>query len=224
MKKKIFAFIFARKNSKRVKNKNIRKINNIELINYTFNLAKKIKLIDKIFVSTDSKKIIDLAKKKKINYILRPKKLCTSGSSEILSWKHSIKFLEKKGEKFDYFLSLPSTSPLRNQVDIMNLIKNFSTFKSDLAITVTKTNRIPYFNMVKINKGGFVKIAEKKKNYSKKNLFDITTVGYISTPEYILKSKNIFKGKVRSILVPRERALDIDDEYDLKLAKLLLKK
>ena len=65
MKKKIFAFIFARKNSKRVKNKNIRKINNIELINYTFNLAKKIKLIDKIFVSTDSKKIIDLAKKKK---------------------------------------------------------------------------------------------------------------------------------------------------------------
>ena len=78
MKKKIFAFIFARKNSKRVKNKNIRKINNIELINYTFNLAKKIKLIDKIFVSTDSKKIIDLAKKKKINYILRPKKLSKS--------------------------------------------------------------------------------------------------------------------------------------------------
>ena len=68
MKKKIFAFVFARKNSKRVKNKNIRKINNIELINYTFNLAKKIKLIDKIFVSTDSKKIIDLAKKKKSLY------------------------------------------------------------------------------------------------------------------------------------------------------------
>ena len=58
MKKKIFAFIFARKNSKRVKNKNIRKINNSELINYTFDLAKKIKLIDKIFVSTDSKKLL----------------------------------------------------------------------------------------------------------------------------------------------------------------------
>ena len=66
MKKKIFAFIFARKNSIRVKNKNIRKINNSELINYTFDLAKKIKLIDKIFVSTDSKKIINLAKKKKL--------------------------------------------------------------------------------------------------------------------------------------------------------------
>ena len=65
MKKKIYAFIFARKNSKRVKNKNIRKINNIELINHTINLAKKIKSIDKIFVSTDSKKIISLAQKKK---------------------------------------------------------------------------------------------------------------------------------------------------------------
>tara|TARA_B100001248_G_scaffold252661_1_gene229067 strand:+ start:3439 stop:4113 length:675 start_codon:yes stop_codon:yes gene_type:complete len=224
MKKKIFAFIFARENSKRVKNKNIRKINDNELINFTIDLAKKIKLIDKIFVSTDSKKIINLAKKKNINYILRPKKLCTSYSQEILSWKHSIKFLEKKGEKFDYFLSLPPTSPLRNKEDILKLIKNFSKFKSDLTITVTKTNRIPYFNMVKINKFGFVNIAEKKKNYSKKNIFDITTVGYISTPKYILKSKNIFKGKVRSILIPRERALDIDDEYDLKLAKLLLKK
>lgn len=224
MKKKIFAFIFARKNSIRVKNKNIRKINNSELINYTFDLAKKIKLIDKIFVSTDSKKIINLAKKKKIDYILRPKKLCTSFSQEILSWKHAIEFLKKRGEKFDYFLSLPPTSPLRNQDDILKLIKNFSKLKSDLTITVTKTNRIPYFNMIKINKYGLVSIAEKQKDYSKKNIFDITTVGYISTPKYILKSKNIFKGKVRSILVPRERALDIDDEYDLKLAKLLLKK
>ena len=119
---------------------------------------------------------------------------------------------------------MPTTSPLRNKQDILKLIKNFSRFKSDLTITVTKTNRIPYFNMVKINKNGFVSIAEKKKKYSKKNIFDITTVGYISTPKYILKSKNIFKGKVRSILIPRDRALDIDDEYDLKLAKLLLKK
>ena len=39
-----------------------------------------------------------------------------------------------------------------------------------------------------------------------------------------IKEIDIFKGKVRSILVPRERALDIDDEYDLKLAKLFLKK
>ena len=224
MKKKIYAFIFARKNSKRVKNKNIRKINNIELINHTINLAKKIKSIDKIFVSTDSKKIISLAQKKKVECILRPKKLCTNNSQEILSWRHAINLITKKKEKFDYFLSLPTTSPLRNKQDILKLIKNFSRFKSDLTITVTKTNRIPYFNMVKINKNGFVSIAEKKKKYSKKNIFDITTVGYISTPKYILKSKNIFKGKVRSILIPRDRALDIDDEYDLKLAKLLLKK
>ena len=75
MKKKIFAFIFARKNSIRVKNKNIRKINNSELINYTFDLAKKIKLIDKIFVSTDSKKIINLAKKKKYSLYIKTKKI-----------------------------------------------------------------------------------------------------------------------------------------------------
>ena len=39
MKKKIFAFIFARGGSKRLKNKNIKLLNNKPLIYYSINLA-----------------------------------------------------------------------------------------------------------------------------------------------------------------------------------------
>ena len=48
-KKIIFAFIFARKNSKRLKNKNLRKIGKKSLIEKTINLAKSIKEVDEIF-------------------------------------------------------------------------------------------------------------------------------------------------------------------------------
>ena len=48
----------------------------------------------------------------------------------------------KKRRKFDYFLSLPPTSPLRIKKDIENLIENFLKNKSDITVTVARTNRI----------------------------------------------------------------------------------
>ena len=72
---KYIAIIPARKGSKRLKNKNITKINKKPLFNYTLDAAIKCKKIGKIIVST---KIPTLLKKnsKKIFYIKRPKYLC----------------------------------------------------------------------------------------------------------------------------------------------------
>ena len=47
-----------------------------------------------------------------------------------------------KKEKFDIFVSLPTTSPLRGKKDIIKMIKTFKRTNSDLVISVTKTNRI----------------------------------------------------------------------------------
>jgi len=57
MKKKILAIIPARGGSKRIKNKNLTKINGFPLIYYTLKYAKSSGLCDMIFVSTDDKKI-----------------------------------------------------------------------------------------------------------------------------------------------------------------------
>ena len=56
--------ILARKNSKRLKNKNILKIKNQSLIERCINFAKRIPK-SKIIVSTDSIKILNIALKKK---------------------------------------------------------------------------------------------------------------------------------------------------------------
>ena len=93
---KTFCFIFAREGSKRIPNKNLQKINNRSLLQITIDLAKKINEIDEIFVSSDSKKILDVAKKNNIKMIKRPKFLCTSKSNEFKSWKHGSQFKKKK--------------------------------------------------------------------------------------------------------------------------------
>ena len=70
----------ARGGSKQIPNKNIINLNNKPLIYYSINLAKKIKKIDKVFVSTDSPKIANISKKYGAEIIIRPSKLAKDKS------------------------------------------------------------------------------------------------------------------------------------------------
>lgn len=59
----IYAIIPARSGSKGLPNKNIRKINNRPLIDYSIQFAKKLTSVDRIFCSTDSEEYADIARK-----------------------------------------------------------------------------------------------------------------------------------------------------------------
>ena len=60
----ILIFIPARSKSKRFKNKNLKKINGVSLIEKTINFSKKIKQKKYIYLSTDSQKYANIAAKK----------------------------------------------------------------------------------------------------------------------------------------------------------------
>ena len=145
---KTYAFIFARGGSKGLSKKNIKRFNGLPLISHTIEFALNNKLIDKVFVSSEDNRILNISKKYNVEIIKRPKKLATDSSPEILSWKHAVKTLEKKNIFFDKMLILPTTCPLRANQDISKSLSLLND-KNDFVITVTKTNRSPWFNMVK---------------------------------------------------------------------------
>ena len=62
-KKKLLAIVPVRAKSQRVKNKNIKKFANSNLLEIKLKLLKKIKDIDEIVVSSDSVKMLNVAKK-----------------------------------------------------------------------------------------------------------------------------------------------------------------
>ena len=96
-KLKILAIIPARSGSKSIKNKNIRKINNLPLLSYSIKTAKKSKLINKIIVTTDSPKIRKIALQFKAEApFLRPKKISGDYSTDVEYIIHAIKELKKK--------------------------------------------------------------------------------------------------------------------------------
>jgi len=223
---KVFAFIFARGGSKGVPGKNIRNLDGKPLIAYSIEMAYSIDKISRVFVSTDDINIANVGVKYGAEIINRPVELAQDDSPEWLSWLHAINWLEDRGEFFDCFVSLPTTSPLRNETDVVNCIKMLDK-DTDIVVTMTNTSRSPNFNMLN-KKNGFVKlIAESNINYTRRQdvptIYDMTTVAYVARPNFIKNNSKIFDGKVRSVLVPKERAIDIDDEIDFKIAEILMK-
>jgi len=219
-------FIFARGGSKEIKNKNIIKIKGIPLIEYTINFAKKFK-IKNIFISTDSEKIKIIAKKNKTIVIDRPKKLATDNSPEINSWKHAINWYENKfNKKLKYFISLPTTSPLRKKKDFVNALELFKISKCDMLVAIYKPNHYPSFNIVKKLKKNNIKIYENSPNITNRqkvnDVFNIATCFYIAKRNYIMKTKNLFSGNIKGIEVNEENAFDLDTKFQLKILKKII--
>jgi len=122
--KTILCVIPARAGSKRLPNKNIKILLGKPLIAWTIQQARSSKYIDKIIVSTDSKKIATVAGKyKAIAPFLRPAKLAGSKSKMIVVLEHAINFFRKRGEYYDLIVLLQPTSPLRSVRDIDEGIK-----------------------------------------------------------------------------------------------------
>lgn len=226
-KKRIIAFIFARGGSKGLPKKNTRLLNGKPLIEYSIDVAKSISSISEVYVSTDSDEIIQIALDNKVKIIQRPKELASDTSPEWLSWQHAINYVREETGEFDIFLSLPSTSPLRNTHDVTSAIVKLKKTKSDACISVTPADRSPYFNMVKIEEDGSAKLAIEdtqvvNRRQDSPTVFDITTVVYAAKTNFISNNQSLFSGKVTTIEVPKERAIDIDDIYDLISAQSIL--
>lgn len=230
MKPYVVGFIFARGGSKGVPHKNIRLLANKPLIAYSIEKAYECSLIDRVIVSTDDTGIAKIA----LQYgaevpFMRPAELARDDSPEWLAWQHAIlSFMEiEKTFIMDVFVSLPPTSPLRAVEDINACIEKLLNSDADVVITAKVAERNPYFNMVILDEefNARLLIEDKGRVYRRQdalNLYDVTTVAYTAHPEFVLKAKSIFDGKVKVVLVPSERALDIDSEFDFKFAEFIL--
>lgn len=223
----VYAFVFARGGSKGLPRKNALKLGGIPLIAHSILKAKQVSAISKVFVSTDDPELTEIAQRYGAEVIERPAELATDTSSELDAWRHAVEFLAARGEQFDVFVSLPATSPLRSVRDIQDCIEALDE-KSDTVITVTAASRNPYFNMVIKNSDGSCEIMNKSEGgYSRRQdapeAFDITTVAYALRPDHILAGRGVLQGRVRSVEIPKERAVDIDDIWDFKLAEEIFK-
>ena len=227
----IIALICARSGSKGVPNKNIKLLAGKPLIVRSINQIKELKEINRVIVSTDSEEIANIAIDAGAEVpFMRPKKLSEDDTPEWLVWRHALESINKiDGSNPDILIIVPVTAPLRTVDDLKNCLIEYQKGNADIIITATDSNRSPYFNMVKIDKEGMANLVISPgetitRRQDTPNIYDMTTVAYVTTPKFVLENNGIFSGKVRRVHIPIERALDIDTSFDFKIAELLLSK
>tara|TARA_B100000035_G_C20938522_1_gene526369 strand:+ start:84 stop:797 length:714 start_codon:yes stop_codon:yes gene_type:complete len=234
VKNKIWAIVPARSGSQSVKHKNIIKVKGKPLMAYTILVAKKILKVDKVVVSSDSKKYLQIAKNYGADLLhLRSKKNSSNIASDLSFFKEIINFYKKSEfELPNFFLHLRPNCPVR-KIETLNqavkfFLKHSNTYSSMRSVSKMPETSYKTFeiknNKLKALCGGSYNIEKmnKPKEFFKKTYM---ANGYID----IVKVKNIIK---KSILhgnksVPFliiDPVVDIDSKNDLLYAKYLLKK
>lgn len=222
----ILGLICARAGSKRLPEKNLKTIQGKSLLALSIDHAKSCKQINKLIVSTDCPKIAAEAEKNGAEIpFMRPKYLAKDDTPEWDVWQHALKFFNNK--KIEALVITPTTSPLRNKIDIEKAINLFFSHKCDGVISVTESYRNPMFNIVKENKYKFAELAVKNKqkiyrSQDAEKFYDLTTVCYVVDPKFVLTNEHLFEGKLKLNFIPKDRSIDIDTKQDLLWARFLV--
>ena len=134
---RILGIIPARAGSKGVPCKNIRPLNGIPLVEYTFKAASSSNLLTKVMISTDDEKCIAFAKANSIDTpFIRPMYLATDNSSSLDVVRHALKHYQEKGEVFDAICLLQPTCPFRRSGFIDKAIKRFTSQDFDTLLSM----------------------------------------------------------------------------------------
>ena len=220
---RIVAIIPARSGSKGIKNKNLIKLLGNPLINYSINYAKKSKLIDRIFVSTDGENISKISKNFGAEIIKRPKKYSSDTASSDSAVIHAIKYIKQRlGYEFDIVVFLQPTTVLRKFGELDQAIQMLVKKKLDTVFssvdyqpflwTRSKNNLRPEnFN------------PKKRKRRQDISIINETGSYYITKKDAFLKSKNRFGKKILNFQSERHSILEIDQMSDLKYLIDLIK-
>ena len=230
MTKPVVAFIFARGGSKGVPRKNIRSFAGKPLIAHAIATARESALVDRVVVSTEDEEIAATAREYGAETpFLRPAELAGDRSPEILAWKHAIVSIREAGGEVGTFVSVPTTSPLRKVDDIDACIRKIAEPGTDLVLTVSPARRHPMYNMVVLDETSCVSIvmpppAVIHARQDAPAVYDVATVAYAARPAFVLETMALLGGCTRAVVVPEERAIDIDTETDFAVAEFLFQR
>lgn len=222
------AFIFARGGSKGVPHKNVFPVADKPLIAHSIESALASNSVGQVIVSTDDEQISKAAKAYGAEVLPRPAELAGDTTPEVLAWRHAIdgfpQLFTSKGAQ--PFISLPATSPLRAPEDIDAAVARFKKGGCDMVFGITPSHRNPYLNMVTIDDRDLIRIAMAGSSAVRRQdvpeMYDVTTCVYVGSADYIKNCGKLMDGRVGYVIIPPERALDIDNYYDLHLAELML--
>lgn len=226
----ILGTICCRAGSKGVRGKNFKLLAGKPLIVYTIEAARASEELDDIIVSTDSDEIAAIAEAHDVAVpFRRPSDLATDTSSKWPVFIHAVNEFEKRtGKTVTYVVDMDVTVPLKTGSDIDAAIRMaLSNPDADVVITAYEPERNPYFNMMETGDDGFARMVRTSsqpivRRQDAPHVLSLTPAAYVIKREALFRYRHWSEAKCLLSEMPRERAVDIDTEFDFRLVEFLV--
>lgn len=221
--KKVLAVIPARGGSKGVVRKNLREVGGKPLIAWTIEAALASEYVDRAILSSEDAEIMAEAERWGLDVpFTRPEELAQDNISGLDVFGHALSVLPG----YDYGVLLQPTSPLRTAQDIDGCIRLLHETGAETTLTVAEPEKSPYWMYVEREDGTLRPLIDT--DFAVRQRQDVPRVlapngaVYVAQVDYFLLH-GVFKSPaMRGYIMPRERSLDIDEEFDIKLCEWLL--
>jgi len=225
--KSILVVVPARGGSKGVKLKNIRKINGVPLVALVGHVVRQLPYVDRAVVSTDHPEIAEIAEKSGLDVpFMRPEQLSGDVVADGHVLHHALMECEKvDNRKFDIIIMLQPTSPFRKPFHVTETVEKLIKGRYDAVWTVSETDSKAHpLKQLVIRKdildfyepAGANIIARQQLT----PVYHKNGVAYVMTRDCILNKE--IKGGRTSFVVIEELMVNIDTEFDFKLAEFIL--
>jgi len=225
----ILAIIPARGGSKGIHRKNIKPLAGKPLIQYSIEAAQQSSYITDIVVSTDDDEIVSIVRQAGGDVVMRPEKLARDDSLVMDAVRHVIDEKKKTGFTCDVFILLEPTAPFRTPEDIDNTVDLLRWQNADSAATFSETDTPPT-RIWRFNNHIPEPFIEGSDPFLPRQAHP---KGYIlNGMVYVMKtsllddypdSNSFLLGKTVGHIIPSERVVDIDTEFDFLIAEQMLK-
>jgi len=215
---KIVSIIPARGSSKSIPRKNIVDFAGKPLMLWTIEQAKASALVSEIYVTSDSKEILEIADSAGVRPIIRPPELSTDIATSESALIHVLNQIKEEPE---YIVFLQATAPLRKSKDIDNAISQLIDGAADSLLSVTKA----YDYIWKESEGTISSLnfdfLQRKRRQDIKPLYYENGSIYVFKPDILEKYGNRLGGKISVYYMEPWQMVDINDNADLEWAEWL---
>lgn len=215
---KNFTFVVAvRKGSQRIKNKNIRKFGESNLLEIKIRQIRRLSKSANILLSSDCSKSIKIGKKYKAIIDKREKKFCSNS----VPMPSVYKYLAKK-VKTRYVCYLHVTSPFLKDRTLIRALKLFTKRKNSISSVVTVSNVKEY--LWKNKKALNYNPNKHPRSQDLKGIISLNFAINIVTKEYMLKKGRITSDNFYPIELNFPENIDIDNKWQFMIGDYLKRK
>lgn len=223
---RVLGIIPARGGSKGVPRKNLRPVAGVPLVVHAVRSAAGARRLDRWVVSTDDADIAAVARAHGAEVLERPAKLAEDDTPMAAVALHALDEARARWGPMDAVAVLQPTSPQRTPADIDAALELLASSGASSVVSVYHVEDLHPARMYRLGEGGLLLPLDARYEGLPRQalppVYHRNGVVYACRADHLRRTGGLIGPDARAYVMPRERSLNIDDEFDLRLADLLM--